>query len=367
MFEKTHVVGTHVMWYEIEMLDEYLASILNAIKHARWPVRLYFFLNGQTHLEQPVEGVAVDDLLDSMKIKLTEFNEKIKEIDSVRFKTYFPDLYIDEIIDSEEAYQVQIALGNGDKLDARIRFNTKINVTVADMNTANDYPLYNIGAFRRDVVNMGVGYTIWGEIDALYPHSYFQILEMLGDADDISKPYIVSFASRKCWDETWTLVEHTDFQTWPCTREGEKAVPQPYNWDDYITQEQLDEFNKAQTKAPPLVQLNVPKIDGSLLAFSTEMPQLIPNDMSFAREDWNVQLMMEYVYPHIKQYHLPTILKGHNYKHPKKRMYTDSTRDSKAYLRAVNDSMIACVQQLERFGWKLNENGTCTRIENYVE
>jgi hypothetical protein len=108
-----------------------------------------------------------------------------------------------------------------------------------------------------------------------------------------------------------------------------------------MTQEELDTFNDAQTKAPPLLVLSTWKFDGSLLAFSGGMPQLIPDDMHFAREDWCAQVLLEYIYPHIKQYHLPTILKAHNYKHPKKRMHTLITRDNTAYKIAERQSILA--------------------------
>ena len=334
-FDKTHVFGTHIMWYEIEMVDEYLASILHAMKLSRWPIHFVFRLNGQTYLEQPDPGVDVNELLRGITEKIHVFRDRVRDMDTLRLAK-LSDLTVNDLED----------------------FTTKIDVQTIWKESTQ--PLTNIADFRRDTVNTGVGFTLSGEVDTLLPKRYFQLLEMIGNSD-IERPYIVSFSSRKCWDESWTLVEHSKFQALPCTKKGQKAIPEPFNWDDYITQDELDEFNDAQTTAPPLVELPLWKFDGALLAYSTEMPQLIPTDFHFAPDDWASQIMLENVYPHIKQYHLPSVLKGHNYMHPRKRKFTQSVRESDIYKFAINDSFKALHEELSIYGLILQRDGSCKR------
>jgi len=308
------------MWYEIEMVDEYLNSLAGALQRATWPVRLHFMLNAQTYLELPDEGHSAMELATQIQQKILHFNFKIPAT----------------------TYSISI-----------------------DYRTDDD-PFYNIGDYRREYKNEEDGFTIWGETDSLYPTTYFKVLEMVG-AGPNDNPFIVTFASRKCWDDTWKIVEHVFFQQLPVTGKDEKMLKPPYNFDDYITQEQLNYFNdELNTKTPPLLQLHGWKFDGSLMAFSSGMPQIIPDDMHFAREDWCAQIVIEFVYPEIKQLHFPTILKGHNYNHPKKRMYTSVTRDDTAYKLAERQSILAGKRWLNNFGIEFVPDGPNIRVTRNV-
>ena len=313
-----HLIITHIMWYEIELVQEYLASLTQALSKAKWPIHLDFLINAQTYLETPDENSNALELAQQIQTMILTHP----------FNIWNPTKIIHTNIKKD------------------------------------DDPFYNIGDYRRDIVNTEIGYTIWGEVDSLYPENYFQLLEIIA-TEKFEDPYIVSFASRKCWDDTWTVVEHSQFQPLPPSRKDEKKIVSPFNWDDYITQQELDEFNNKQTKNPPLIMLHELKFDGSLLAFSSGMPQFIPDDMHFAREDWCAQLTLHYVYPHIKQYHLPTVLKGHNYNHALKRMHTNSSRDDTAYKLAEQDSVLAAKRWLSNLGIEFHPRGPALQVIRY--
>jgi hypothetical protein len=171
--QKFHLVITHIMWYEIEMVQEYLASLAQALQKAKWPVNLDFMINAQTYLEKPDDDSNALDLATQIQNMIT-------------------------------AYPFD--------------FQSSSHTVHTNIKT-DDEPFYNIGDYRRETVNPAQGYTVWGETDSLFPKTYFQVLEMIGD-DPFEDPYVVSFASRKCWDETWQAVEHVHFQ--PIQKKGIK-------------------------------------------------------------------------------------------------------------------------------------------------
>lgn len=315
---KHHLIITHIMWYEIELVEEYLASLTQAVLNAKWPIRLNFMINAQTYLEAP------DDNSNALELAL----------------------------------QIQTMI-----LTHPFNIWSSTQEILTDIKT-DEEPFYNIGDYRRDTFNTGTGYTVWGETDALYPKRYFQLLEIIA-TEDFKDPYVVSLASRKCWDTTWNIVEHSRFQPLEPTTKGQKKLKAPFNWDDYITQQELDDFNDEQTKAPPLLELPVIKFDGALLALSGGMPQLIPGDQHFGPDDWAAQMTLQCIYPNIKQYHLPTVLKGHNYMHPRKRLHTDSTREDLRYKQEVNNSMLAIKRWLNNHGVEFRD-GQFIRSIDYV-
>ena len=284
------IYGLHLMWYEIEMLDEHLSSLSSATKNTNLPVEIIICINNQTYIERPTD-VSL----------LTEFTSKVQQI----YKNY--------------------------ELPTAVTFEK-----------TDEHPFYNIGDFRREIYTelYTKGYVVWGEVDALLPKTYFGILESLLNDEELNHPHTVTFASRKMWDATWLPVEHLALQP-----QQKIDVPTPFKHDEYITQIELDEFNANYT--PELVLIQEPKLDGALVALRNGLPQHIPNDMHFAREDFITQ---ETFKMHgIPQYHVTTVLKGHNYQHPKKRVNTDSQRTDDIYKEYEQKSLQAGINFLRGF------------------
>lgn len=286
---KNFVYGVHIMWYEVGMIEEHLASLSAAIYNATWPIEVVIAVNYQTYIEKPT--MSMERVRDKLEGALYDGT---KELPS------FVDLTIFHVDDN--------------------------------------LPFYNIADFRREL-KCDEGYVIWGEVDALLPESYFACLEA-ADAIAKSTPCVFSFASRKMWDDSWFPVEH--FYLQDTTLEN---TAHPFKNTDYITQAELDAFNEQFT--PTCIQLLNRKIDGSLLAVRYNVPQLIPDDMHFAREDFIAQEMLtKYGIP---QMHFSTVLKGHNYKHPNKRWYTDSNREEDIYKKYEWESLMAGVKFVEEY------------------
>lgn len=268
----------HIMWYESKMIWETLDSLEDALHNSKLNVDLKFCLNSQTYLEEPIEGKAED--------MFKEFiNHPILKRAEIIYKT-------------------------------------------------NDDPFYNIGDWRREVYDKEYKYTVWGESDCLIPNDFFYILSEI----QIQNPHILSFASRKMWDNTWDCVEHRDLEKYERSVDNPFQAPSPYNSSDVIVQSELNEFNN---RTDIEVQLNsTVKIDGSLLCISNGIDfQFIADDMHFVREDFCTQLVFQF--KGIPQYVVKTRMKGHNYSHPLKRTNTDAKRDDLAFKEYEKKSTIA--------------------------
>jgi hypothetical protein len=268
------------MWYEYQMIQETLDSVTRAIGNTTIPVDIAVCFNKQTYIEKP-------------------------EVDN-----------IDEVFE-------------------HIRLHPLLtNATIVEK-TDND-PFYNIADWRREVKS-SEGYTVWGESDSILPKNYFAILQALSDVESFNIPHIVTLASRKCWDASWSCVEHVSLRDTPHIS-THNNVQFPLNHHDYINQEQLDEFNDGFGD-PEVIHIVPAKIDGSTVALSPNLPQLIPDDMHFAREDFCLQIALgAYAIP---QFHVHNVLKGHNYQHPLKRVNTLASRDDSIWKEYEGESIAA--------------------------
>ena len=258
----------HIMWYESKMLSETLDSLQIAIKNSPLQVDLKICLNSQTFIETPEVGTPEE-----------------------MFQSFVEHPVLDEV-----------------------DFVYKSNAT----------SFYNIGDWRRDVYDENYKYTIWGESDCLIPEDYFYVLSHL----NIEDPHVVSLASRKMGDNSWAPVEFIGMEnykrSWP---ERNDSIPRPYFANDTITYEELCGINDNGDIS--IVKVDIPKIDGALLALSPNLPKFIPDDLHFAREDYCAN--MAFIKYGIPQYIIKNRIKGHNYVHPLKRTNTSSTRNDKLY------------------------------------
>jgi hypothetical protein len=257
------------MWYELEMVSETLDSFQRARELSNIPVDVIVCFNMQTWLEQPI----------------------IRNI-----KANFANL------ENHPALK-----------DATI------------IEKTDDDAFFNVGDWRREIKGTD-GYTIWGESDTLVPILYFPLLEQLWNIrTELGEPHVISLASRKMWDNSWSPVEHPIMEQYEYDGRGKSNAPKPLSHDHYITQEELDVFNADYMDDPQLARISPPKIDGSMLALHPNIPQLISDDIRMVGEDFCAQLALSVL--DIPQYHVRNIIKGHNYHHPRKRTNTLANRN----------------------------------------
>lgn len=211
------------------------------------------------------------------------------------------------------------------------------------------HPFYNIADWRRDEYYPDAKYNVWGETDTIMPREFFRILEMI----NVDTPHILSFASRPMWDNSWDVVTHEALQGYskPCQCPEDnhredciELLDAPWKYKDLITQDELDKFNEGRDITIQQVPL---KVDGSLLCLSGNLPHpFIPLDMHFVREDTCAQEFFRA--KGIPQLCVKSILKGHNYKHPNKRVGTSATRDDKVFKEYAEQSQHAMFNFLKQ-------------------
>ena len=284
------LIQVHHMWYETNMIQECWDSILAAKKAApKVDVRVKICLNKQTYIEKPQAGFDVDSFFS-------------RHLNHPLFK------------------------------DA----NTEITIKT------DEHPFYNIADWRREVYDPQAKYTVWGETDTIVPRDLFAILDMV----DIKTRHILTFASRPMWDNSWDIVTHERLQGYskPCQCKGEhradciELLDAPLKYKDYITQKELDKFNDESGDIK--IQQVPHKIDGSLVCISGNMqtPFIAPG-MHFVREDTCLEHFCRI--NNIPQCCVTSRLKGHNYKHPNKRVGTDATRNDEVFRQYADASIAA--------------------------
>jgi hypothetical protein len=309
-----YAIGCLVQWYEVEILEEYLKSLTNALELVSNP-----------------ENIIVDFHV-SMNQDLEKIDGGVNTLERIEEK-------------------LQSLLDNS-------FFN--VNFTYDKIYTIADYRR-NFNDYYCDKVDV----LMWGETDSLIPRQTFMILDGLHhQVKDKTPKYITTFGICKMWDESWKPIEHTEFTDKP-------FIENDYdNWWSLKYTMSIDEMNNFNDKVTELdVQvLNSFKFNGCGLAFSSELVKCganIPRSVFFVHEDTSFMLSIKKMFGDtIPQYIIKNILIVHNRNHPKKRMYvkgeTGETMNLKRrsndwYVKASKMSEENCYNtfnQIKSYSWK---------------
>jgi len=281
-------IGCIVQWYEIEMVEEYLQSVKNAIK--------------------PIENKknVIVDLYLNVDQSLEKIDESQTTIEKIEYRF---SRMIHRVFAGPGYYKV-------------VGGNRTINRDKKD--------IYTIADYRRDFNDKycdEVDILMWGESDSLIPKQTFQILDnMHTQVKDTTPKYVSFFGTCKMWDESWKVVEHTDFTDKP-------FIPNDYdNWWSLKYTMSIDEMDKINEKVSELDVrvLNQFKFNGCGLVISSEVVKAganIPRSVFFVHEDTAFQNMVTKLFDGVvPQYLVKNILLVHNRNHPKKRMYIKGER-----------------------------------------
>ena len=278
-----YLIGTHVMCYEIEMVSDHIDSIVNAVNRV-----------------ENKENITVD-----LFLNISEYFEKIDTSKITK------DKLIDKFL-----YEVS-------KLRASL---CKVNYTIYD----DPKPLTMVD-YRRDLNYNGCvdnDYVIWGESDALLPEQAFEVLDSIKNyatQNNVNK-YVVTFALRKMWDNSWKALEHNEFTDSPFYElDDPRSKTEQCSIRYTMSNDEMNEINNRAEELDIRI-LQQPQFDGSILVLSSD---LLKNGVNVPRcilghavDDTSMmhscrQIMGEsYV-----QFVVKNILKVHNRNHPKKRNY----------------------------------------------
>lgn len=272
-----YAIGVHVMFYEIEMLSDYVDSLINLISTVENKENVY--IDFAFNISQFFEKIDVNKI--SKKELIEKFNEQFNRITSLVNKNY-------KIIENDDFCYTQT--------NYRREFNTKYCYVV--------------------------DYLMWGETDSLFPKESISALEVLTPETDSKNlhRFIACFADRKMWDNSWDATVHPKFINHPY---DENDVDNKNQAKSQFSIEEMNSINREITDLQIEI-INYPKIDGSCLVLSSDLikcgvnipPCFIHND------DESLSLIAKRILgDQYVQIIFKNILKVHVRRHPKKRMY----------------------------------------------
>jgi len=284
-----YIIGTHVMFYEVEIFSEFVDSLIQA-----------------TNQVANIENVMVKFMFN--------FSECLEKIDtSLISKDELKQKFMDEI----------------EKLrshDIQVRYNFY-----------EDEKLYTIANYRRDFNYFNCDdydYLIWGETDALFPKEIFQALEAIKDYANSNGVYRFTtfFATRKMWDESWKVLEHPKFTDKPYYEtklpdgsRDDRAFNEPHSIRYTMSLEEMNEIN-SEAKEFDIQILKQPRFNGCGLVISSDLIKaganihrgifgIVAEDTAFQHSCQQI-MGEQYV-----QFVVKNILLVHNRNHPNKRNY----------------------------------------------
>ncbi len=294
---KKYVIGTHVMWFEIEMYSDFIDGMVNLLE-----------------IVDNIENVKVDLCFNML--------EHFEKIDGTKIKKH--ELYI--------KFKKGVA-----KLE---QMGVWVNYQIKD----KDDEFYFHADYRRDLnynYCKKVDYVMWGETDSFFPREAFQVIETLAkytDEQGIHK-YLLSFADRKMWDSSWDPLVHVDYR-------DVKFIDDD-NGHLYTNQAKsqlpIEEMNKINAKSNDFdfSYLQKPKISGACLVLSSDLIKFgvnIPSCLLY-NDDEGLSIMCEKLLgQNFMQFVCQNILHVHARRHPQKRMYVKDENNPYSFIGDKNDS-----------------------------
>ena len=261
-------IGCLVQWYEVEMLPEYVDTLVQAVEmYGKENILIDLQFTTNQDLEQISNDISMSDISHSAHVQFNKLS-KYQTVTSITDKL------------------TTIA-------DYRRNFNTKY-CELADV-------------------------LIWGESDMLVPREMFTVVDLLHQHSTVPK-YVATFGICKMWDSSWEALEHPEFTTQPFIENDYK------NWWSVkytMSKEEMYEIN-SRTEKPDVTMLPQHKFNGCGLVISSEIIKAgvnIPHSTFFVHEDTAFMLIIQKVLGNIPQYSIRNILNVHNRNNPKKRLY----------------------------------------------
>ena len=277
-----YAIGVHVMFYEIEMYKEYIDGLINLVEQVENKENIYldFCFNTSEYFEK----------IDHNKIGMLQLEQLFFEgLDRLK----------------------KLGCNQGNWSWKR-----------------NGEDVYTVADYRRDFNNnycKKVDFLMWGETDSFFPKEAFQVLELLKpntDAQGLHR-YILSWADRKMWDDSWRVTEHVDYENiqfidTPDQVDNENYAKSP------LSIEKMNTIN-AKVKELDIRTINTPKIDGSCLVLTSDLIKSgvnLPHSLLLYGDDSSIGTMAKHILGNkFVQFTVKNVLKVHARRHPKKRLY----------------------------------------------
>lgn len=289
------------MWYEIEMFPEYIQSCVQMMAGIENPenATFHFCFNLQ---------------------------ERLEKIDWESLREKYPSLGDTTYLELTGRFKKILS----DHAHALTRVRTKLI-----FRTNND-DWYNIAKYRRDLNHNycdRVDYVLWGETDSLWPKQTLEVIELLDG--QIEPKNIISFASRVNWDASWNITRHPLYQDIQFQDNDEWTLNNEASEKSYMTLDRMNQINDIPLDELEILELQEPKADGSCLVISSELIKSgvnIPHALLHCGEDESFLRMAKLVMgSNFRQYLVKNILRVHNRRHPRKRMYIKGENNPRGF------------------------------------
>lgn len=281
MLKYKYAIGTHVMFYEIEMFSDFIDGMINLMSavpnNDKANILLDFAFNVSEFFEKiDTSKISKSELCDRFKQSIERLNPHICE----KNITY-------RIIDSNGFY-------------TQTNYRREFNLNYSDK----------------------VDFLLWGETDSFFPRETFFCLESLKEQTNKfgAHRFVACFSDRKMWDSSWDPTVHPKFL-------NHKFIESDFeNKNQAKSFLSIDEMNKIneENQSVDISYIDYPKIDGSCLVLSSDLiksgvnipPCFIHND------DESFSLMAKRILgQNYLQFIFKNVLKVHARRHPKKRLY----------------------------------------------
>ena len=274
-----YVIGTHVMFFEIEMYKDFIDGLVNLLEPVK--NKNYVTIDLCFNLSQKIEKIDYDKISEEDLIK--KFNDGVTTILNLGYNV------VTRIVDKDEFY-----------------FHA-------------DY--------RRDLnynYCKKVDYIMHGETDSFFPKEALQALESLSEytnANNIHR-YVVCFADRKMWDPSWDPTVHPKY----IDHVFEDGPDSHLNPNQAKSRMSIEDMNKINSEIEDFnfTYINEPKIDGSCLVLSADLVKFgvnIPSCLIY-NDDHGLSIMSSKLLgKNYIQFVCKNLLKVHARRHPKKRLY----------------------------------------------
>ena len=293
---KRYVIGTHVMWFEIEMYNDFINGMVNLLETVenKENVTIDLCFNMLQHFEK----------VDSDKIKKHEL--------IIKFKKGVATL-------ESMGYIVNQEIKDGDEF-------------------------YFHADYRRDLnynYCKKVDYVVWGETDSFFPREAFQVIETLSrytDEQNIHR-YLLSFSDRKMWDSSWDPLVHVDYRDVEFI-DDDKGHLNPNQAKSPMAIDVMNEINAKANGEFDFGMIRQPKISGACLVLSSDLiksgvnipPCLLYND------DEGLSIMAyKLMNQNYIQFVCENVLHVHARRHPKKRMYVLNEDNPHSFINQKNN------------------------------
>ena len=290
-----YVIGTHVMFFEIEMYKDFIDGLVNLL-------------------------------------------ETVENRDNVTIDLCFNMSEIVENIDYDKISKDEL-LG---KFYAGVNRIVELGYENVHTGIIEKDEFYFHADYRRDLnynYCKKVDYVMWGETDSFFPKEAFDVIETLSEytKEQNLHRYLLSFSDRKMWDASWDPLVHVDYESHVFI-DDDKGHLNPNQAKSPMSIEKMNEIN-TKAKEFDFTYITRPKISGACLVFSSDLikcgvnipPCLLYND------DEGLSIMSEKVLGNtFIQFVCKNILHVHARRHPNKRLYVKDEDNSYSFIDKKN-------------------------------